>query len=154
MCPRVYLARANPTPAPAHPPPPRYASGDAAGGRQGPELPGRSIRLEGGAETAWEGKGKEAGRVRRDSGKQARDTTQLVIPEDSGGVGGRRRRVLGCWGGPGEEWLMLAWSEVRTLLSAAEASPRSLRPVEGTQHLGKNRRGEEMAPSVTTAFKP
>lgn len=106
------------------------------------------------AETAWEGKGKEARRIRRDSGKQARDTTQLVIPEDSGGVGGRRRRVLGCWGSPGEEWLMLAWSEVRTLLSAAEASPRSLRPVEGTQHLGKNRRGEEMAPSVTTTFKP
>lgn len=48
---------------------------------------------------------------------------------------------------------MLAWSEVRTLLSAAEVCPRSLRPVEGTQHLGKNCRGEETAPSVTTTFK-
>ena len=56
MCPCVYLARANPTPAPAHTHP-LYASGDGPGGRQGPELPGGSIRLEGGAETAWEGLG-------------------------------------------------------------------------------------------------
>ena len=51
------LGKSQPHPCPGTHPPPRYASGDAADGRQGPELPGRSIRLEGGAETAWEGLG-------------------------------------------------------------------------------------------------
>ena len=50
------------------PPLPRHthplgASGDGAGRRQGPELPGGSIRLEGGAETAWEGLGSPALRI-------------------------------------------------------------------------------------------
>ena len=58
MCVHVYTWQEPTPPLPRHtPPPPRYASGDAADGRQGPELPGRSIRLEGGAETAWEGLG-------------------------------------------------------------------------------------------------
>lgn len=82
----------------------------------------------------------------------ARDTTQLRIPEDLRVVEAKRPAlVVGAAQGRITHAGLL--SEVRTLLSAAEASPRSLRPVEGTQHLGKNRRGEEM-PSVTTTFKP
>lgn len=56
MCVHVYTWQ-EPTPSLPRHTHPLYASGDGAGGRQGPELPEGSIRLEGGAETAWEGLG-------------------------------------------------------------------------------------------------
>lgn len=62
VCVHVYTWQEPSPPLPRHTHP-LGASGDGAGRRQGPELPGGLIRLEGGAETAWEGLGSPALRI-------------------------------------------------------------------------------------------